>query len=375
MPSDFDLLIVGAGPVGCVVAEVAARELGWSVQMIDKRSHLAGNCYDSNHSSGVFIHNYGPHYFRTSNESLFTYLSRFTEWIPGNYFVKSFAKGQYFSFPINLNTLEQFYGRPLTPESAEELLAQVRIPNDSPKNSEEFVLSRVGRELYETFYLGYTQKQWSRHPRELDASVCGRIPIRFNRDERYVNEKHQVMPKEGYTRLFETMIDHPRISVRLKTDYRHARHEMKPKRATVYCGPIDEYFDHRLGRLPWRSLRFEWREYAERFKQPCVQINYPNDFDYTRSVEIKHVTGQDIPHTILSYEYAQDMGDPYYPVPSAEARKLFHEYQALAEQETAVHNVYFAGRLAQYVYMNMDQAMETGLATVERLKKDAFKHV
>ena len=373
--SDIDLLIVGAGPVGCVVAEIAARELGWVCLIIDKRPHLAGNCFDSPHSTGVLIHNYGPHYFRTNSDSLLQYLSRFTEWIPGNYRVKSFYKDQYYSFPINLTTLEQFFGKTFTPTSAKRFLNKIAAPIEQPKNSEEFVLSRVGKELYEAFYLGYTQKQWARHPRELDPSVCGRIPIRFNRDDRYVDHRHQVTPAKGFTALFKKMIDHPKIRVQLNTDFQKVRGSIIPRRATIYCGPLDEYFDFRLGRLPWRSLRFDWKEYAKEFVQPCVQINYPNNFDYTRAVEIKHVTAQKLPKTVVSYEYPQDQGDPYYPVPSPESQALFQKYQKLAERETALNNVYFAGRLAQYRYINTDEAIEVGIATADRLKRETLEYV
>jgi len=208
MLDDVDLLVCGAGPVGCVIAERAANLLGWRVLVVERRPHLAGNCHDSVHSSGVRIHNYGPHYFRTNDEKLLRYLSRFTDWVPGNYIVKSSVGGRLYPFPINLTTLEQFFGKKLDADSAERLLRDKRVPIENPRNSEEFVLSKVGRELYEGFYLNYTLKQWRRHPRELAPSVCGRVPIRLNRDERYVDHRYQVMPKDGFTALFSRMLRH-----------------------------------------------------------------------------------------------------------------------------------------------------------------------
>lgn len=362
---DIDLLIVGAGPVGCVIAERAAYLRGWRSLIVDKRNHVAGNCHDRYYDNGVLIHSYGPHYFRTNNSRLLGYLSRFTPWIPGNYIVKSQVGGKLYPFPINLTTLEMFFDRKLDEAAAKLLLERKALPNASPANSEEFVLSRVGSELYEAFYKGYTQKQWGVHPSQLAASVCGRIPVRLNRDDRYVDHGNQLMPAHGYTRMFETMIDHELIRVLLQTDFNDIRGAFKPRVGTVYCGPLDQYFGCRYGQLGWRSLEFEFKSYRQDFVQPCVQINYPNDFDYTRSVEIKHVSGQVHHETVVSYEYPRSQGDPYYPIPSAESARLFSRYNSLAEQEQSEHSVFFAGRLAKYRYLNMDEAMEGAIGTFE----------
>jgi UDP-galactopyranose mutase len=256
-----------------------------------------------------------------------------------------------------------FFGRKLDESSARQLLDKMVVPKKDPANSEEFVLSRVGAQLYEAFYLGYTQKQWGLHPSKLAASVCGRIPVRLNRDERYVDHGHQVMPAQGYTRLFENMIDHELIHVMLQTNFDDIRGIIEPRIGTVYCGPLDQYFACQYGRLGWRSLEFEFKNFQKEFVQPCVQINYPNDFDYTRSVEIKHVTAQRHPETVISYEYPKSHGDPYYPIPSAESVQLFDRYNSLAAREQAQGNVFFAGRLATYRYLNMDEAMESALST------------
>lgn len=366
----YSLLIVGAGPVGCVIAERAATVLGWKVLVIDKRDHIAGNCYDMLHESGVLIHRYGPHYFRTNNEELLSYLSNFTDWIQGDYFVKVSTRGELFPFPINLLTLRQFFKNPdLTAEEAASLLEEKREHIENPANSEEFVLSRVGRELYEAFYLGYTKKQWAIHPKDLAPSVCGRIPVRLNTDERYVDHKHQVTPAKGFTEMFKNMIDNPNIDVMLETDYKDVKDSIVPECATVYAGPIDEYFGCKLGKLPWRSLAFEFKQEEQEYVQPTVQINYPNQHDYTRTVEIKHVTKQQHPSTVISYEYPKAEGDPYYPIPRQVNKELYEQYKALGEQETKDNNVYFCGRLAEYRYYNTDEVIERALSTFNTIKE------
>ncbi len=366
----YDLLIVGAGPVGCVVAQQAAKLKGWRSLLIDKRDHIAGNCYDYYHESGVLIHKYGPHYFRSNKKDIIDYLSQFTDWIPGNYEVKSQINGELYPFPINLTTLEQFFKRTFTPEEARAFLEEKRIKNDHPQNSEEFVLSRVGRELYEAFYLGYTVKQWDMHPSDLDKSVCGRIPLRFNRDARYVDHEFQLTPELGFTKMFENMINNPRIDVQLETDFLEIKQTIEPRVATLYTGPIDAYFGFKYGKLPWRSLSFEFKEFKKTHTQPCVQINYPNDHAYTRSVEIKHVTQQKSPNTVVSYETPKANGDPYYPIPTGNNSALFKRYWELSERETKKNDVYFSGRLARYLYINTDEAIEMALATIKQIIHD-----
>lgn len=370
MFDDIDLLIAGAGPAGCVVARQAASVLGWNVLVVDRRSHIAGNCYDSLHPSGVRIHNYGPHYFRTDDERVWRFLSHFTDWIPAAYIVKSQVDGRLYPFPINLSTLEQFFGKALTASSAQELLDAERLDIPEPQNSEEFVLGRVGRRLYEAFYLNYTLKQWGRHPRDLAPSVCGRVPIRLDRDERYVDARHQVMPKYGFTPLFKRMLDHSKIRVLTDCDFFEIQQRVQPRQATLYTGPIDAYFNHRFGRLPYRSLEFDFQPRGVAFAQPCVQINYPNEHAYTRSVEIKHVTGQQHPHTVVCYETARARGEPYYPVPLAAGQELYRRYEELARAETRQERVYFCGRLAQYRYFNTDEVVREALECFTTMCKD-----
>ncbi len=368
MIPDVDLLICGAGPVGCVIAERAATLLDWNVLVVEKRRHIAGNCHDSFHPDGVMVQNYGPHYFRTNDPDLVEYLSRFTAWIPGNYEVRSSCQGQLFPFPINLSTLEQFFNCKLDAGSARALLDRIRTPVEEPSNSEEFVLGRVGRELYEAFYLNYTLKQWEIHPSELAPSVCGRIPVRFNRDNRYVDHRFQIMPRRGFTAMFDAMLDHPRIRVLLNADFHEVRASVEPRQATVTSGPIDEHFDYRFGRLPYRSLHFEMETFREEYRQPCVQINYPNDFGYTRSVETKHITGQKHPDTVVTYETPRALGEPYYPIPRSENAALYRKYQALAEEETRTRRVFFCGRLAQYKYLNTDEVIGDALGCFSRIR-------
>ena len=361
----YDLVIVGAGPVGCVVAERAAKLHNWSSLIIDKRPHIAGNCYDSFHESGLMIHNYGPHYFRTNSQYILDYLSQFTSWIDGDYRVKSKFRNQLFPFPINLETLEQFFGvENLNPETAQQLLDSKREDFKNPVNSEEFVLSRLGRELYEAFYLGYTQKMWDKHPSELDPSVCGRIPIKLNRDPFYIEHKFKKLPQDGYTKMFERMIDHSLIELSLNTDYFDVKNKYSARIATIYTGPIDRYFDFCYGKLEWRSLDFQFEELNQEHAQECVQVNYPGKEDYTRKVEIKHITKQQHPKTVVCTEYPKAYGEPYYPVPNTSNQERYSNYKALAD---GVRGVRFVGRLAEYTYINTDEAIAKGLETIAEL--------
>jgi len=365
---EFDYLIVGAGFAGAVLAERLASQLGKTSLVVDRRRHIAGNCYDAYTDTGVLIHQYGPHYFRTNSDRIREYLSAFTEWHPVEYKILSWTNGAYWQFPINLNTFEQFIGHPSSSEEMEDYLAGKRVPIDHPANSEEVIVSQVGYELYEMFFKNYTRKQWSLEPKELDASVCGRIPIRTNRDDRYLAEKFQALPQGGYTRMFERILDHPKIKLLLQTDYREILPHVRFKRM-IYTGTIDEYFDLKFGRLPYRSLRFETENLDQEFFQPAMQVNYPNDHDYTRIVEVKHATGQQTSVTAIVREYPQGYvpgGEAYYPIPTPATEKLYQQYSELAAQEKSTS---FIGRLATYRYYNMDQVVGMALAEFEHLKK------
>ena len=367
----FDHLIVGAGFAGAVLAERLASQLNRRCLLVDRRPHIGGNAYDFHDRAGVLLHQYGPHYFRTNSERIRDYLGQFTAWVPTAYKVLSWTEGRYWQFPINLNTFEQLLGRASDSGEMAATLEKWRVPIEHPRNSEEVIVSQVGRALYEKFFQNYTRKQWQRDPSELDATVCGRIPIRTNRDDRYVSDRFQEMPRDGYTAMFERMLAHPNIEVRLRTDYREARAQV-PYKHLIYTGPVDEYFDRCHGPLPYRSLRFEPETIEKEFYQPAVQVNYPNDFEYTRVLEIKHITGQKLPVTTVVREYPQDYGpgrEAYYPLPAPDARALYKRYEALAEAERKVS---FVGRLATYRYYNMDQVVGMAMAELERLKGQQF---
>ena len=363
----FDFLIVGAGFAGSVLAERIASQLGKTCLIVEKRNHIGGNAYDRYDEAGVLVHNYGPHYFRTNSQRIIDYLSQFTEWRELEYKILSWTNGRYWQFPINLNTFEQLIGRPSTSEEMEAQLAEWRVEIDSPKNSEEVIVSQVGWKLYEMFFKNYTRKQWQRDAKDLDASVCGRIPIRTNRDDRYLSEKFQALPKDGYTSMFRRILSQPKIEVRLNTDFREAREHVRYDHL-IFTGPIDEYYDHCFGHLPYRSLRFEAETLSQEFFQPAMQVNYPNDHDFTRIVEIKHATGQNLRSTTIVREYPQNFGpgrEPYYPIPAPDARALYSKY---AERAASEKNVSFVGRLATYRYYNMDQIVGMALAEFDRLR-------
>jgi UDP-galactopyranose mutase len=366
----YDWLIVGAGFAGSVLAERLASVRDEKVLLVDRRSHIGGNAYDRKDKAGVLIHQYGPHIFHTNSEAIFTHLSQFTKWRPYEHRVLARVDGQLVPVPINLTTINKLYNLNLTSEQATEWLAARAEPVAEIKTSEDVVVSAVGRELYEKFFLGYTTKQWGVSPAQLDKSVTSRVPTRTNTDDRYFQDKFQYMPAHGYTEMFKAMVDHPNIEVMLDTDYRDVRGIM-PYRRVIFTGPIDEFFNYRYGKLPYRSLKFKHVTLDEEWHQPVAVVNYPQDQDYTRVTEYKHLTGQSHPKTSITYEYPSDEGDPYYPVPRAENQELFKKYDRLAAREP---NVWFVGRLATYRYYNMDQVVGQALATFRRIDEELRDH-
>lgn len=357
------LLIVGAGFSGSVMARQVA-DADYKVTLIDSRSHVGGNAYDEYDSHGILIHRYGPHIFHTNSERIYQYLSRFTEWFPYEHRVRCVLEGQMYSFPINQTTLNDLYGLDLDEAGAAAWYAKVREQRDPILTSEDLVLDSVGRDLYEKFYLNYTRKQWGLEPSQLKAGVAARIPVRTNTDDRYFTDKYQFMPRDGYTRMFENILDHPNIKVELGVDFADIRNDLDVDHI-VYTGPIDAYYEYRYGKLPYRSLRFEHQhmEGLQQF-QPVGTVNYPNDHDFTRITEFKHLTGQEHPGTSIVREYPQAEGDPYYPVPRHENEEIYKRYAELANKEA---NVTFVGRLAQYRYYNMDQAVGAALKAAEKI--------
>jgi UDP-galactopyranose mutase len=359
----FDYLIVGAGFAGSVLAERLARGAGKKVLLVDRRPHIGGNAYDCYDDSGLLIHRYGPHIFHTNSREVFEYLSAFTKWRPYEHRVRASVDGQLVPIPINLDTINQLYGLKLASHELESFFASVAEPCESIRTSQDVVVSRVGRELYEKFFRGYTRKQWGLDPSQLDATVTSRVPVRTNRDDRYFSDTYQAMPLRGYTRMFENMLDHEGIKILLNCDYREVVNTI-PYEKMIYTGPVDEFFDDRYGKLPYRSIRFEHETVNEERVQPVAVVNYPNEHLYTRVTEFKHLTGQEHRKTSVVYEYPQSEGDPYYPVPRPENAELYKRYQTLAEARTDVH---FVGRLATYKYYNMDQVVAQALSVYARI--------
>lgn len=370
----FDYLIVGAGFAGSVLAERLAAGLGKRVLLVDKRPHIGGNAYDELNAAGVLMHRYGPHIFHTNSDEVAAYLGQFTKWRPYEHRVlASVGPNLLTPIPINRTTLNMLYGLDLTTEQqAADFLASRAELVDKIRTSEDVVVSAIGRDLYERFFRGYTRKQWGMDPSELDKSVTARIPTRTNTDDRYFTDTFQAMPAQGYTRMFEKMLDHPNITVELGVEFEDVRQDTIFDQL-IFTGPIDEYFDHRFGRLPYRSLRFRHETLDQPWFQSVGTVNYPSeDTPYTRISEYKHLTGQTSAKTTITYEYPQADGDPYYPIPRAENQALFKQYEALARDTPGVE---FVGRLATYRYYNMDQVVGQALATYRRIAARATEQV
>ena len=360
----FDYLVVGAGYAGSVIAERLARKFNKRVLICDRRNHIGGNAYDHYNEAGILVHKYGPHIFHTNSAEVFEYLSRFTKWRNYEHRVLARVDGKLVPIPINLDTVNKLYNLNLTEDTLEDFFSSKAEKKEHIRTSEDVVVARVGRELYEKMFRGYTRKQWGLDPSELDASVTARIPVRTNRDDRYFTDAFQAMPLHGYTRMFENMLDHPNIKIMVNTDYRDIQGEIAYKEM-VYSGPVDEYFDHRFGKLPYRSLEFKHEVHDREIFQPAPVVNYPQEHAYTRITEFKYLTGQQHPKTAVVYEYPRSEGDPYYPVPRPENAALYKQYEALAR---ATSNEHFVGRLATYKYYNMDQVVAQALTLVAKLQ-------
>ena len=363
----FDYLVVGAGFAGSTLAERLAADGGKRVLVIDRRPHIAGNAFDVHDDAGVLIHQYGPHIFHTNSDEIVRHLSQFTAWRTYEHRVLADVRGQLVPIPINRTTLNMLYGLDLrTDEQAAAYLASRAEPVDKIRTSEDVVVSAVGRELYELFFQGYTRKQWGVDPSQLDKSVTSRVPTRTNTDDRYFNDTFQAMPKHGFTRMFENMLDHDNITVSTGVEYKDVTADVLFDRL-VFTGPVDEFFDHRFGALPYRSLRFEHQTHDVEQYQPVAVVNYPDPATpYTRISEYKHLTGQKHPRTSVTFEHPAAEGDPYYPIPRAENQALYKRYEELA---LARQDVTFVGRLATYRYYNMDQVTGQALAAYRKIRE------
>jgi UDP-galactopyranose mutase len=363
----YDYVIAGAGFAGSVLAERLASEGNMKVLLVDKRNHIGGNAYDYYDDAGILIHKYGPHIFHTNSAEVFEYLSAFTPWRSYEHKVLSSVDGKLLPIPINLDTVNRLYNLNLSSEELVTYFADKAEHVDVVKTSEDVIVSQVGRDLYEKFFRGYTRKQWDADPSALSAMVTSRIPVRTNQDDRYFTDTYQVMPLYGYTRMFENMIAHPNIHVMLQTEYQDLKDTI-PYRKLIFTGPVDEYFDYCYGKLPYRSLKFKHETLDQSSLQKVAVVNYPNDQDYTRITEYKHLTGQEHTKTSITYEYPCWDGDPFYPVPKAENQELYRKYAALAKE---VPDVYFAGRLGTYKYYNMDQVVAQALTLFKKLMTES----
>lgn len=359
----FDYLIVGAGFAGAVMAERLASCENKKVLVVESRHHIGGNTYDYYNDEGILVHKYGPHIFHTNSRDVYDYLSHFTAWRPYEHRVLASVDGMLVPIPINLNTINQLYGLKLSSLEVDNFLASKAEKKDRIITSEDVVINKVGRELYEKFFKEYTRKQWGLDPCELDASVAARIPTRNNCDNRYFTDTFQSMPLHGYTRLFERMLAHPNIKVMLGTDYKEIE-KVIPYKKMIYTGPIDYFFDYCHGKLPYRSIEFKFETFETDRYQPTGTVNYPNEHPYTRVTEFKYLTGQKHQKTAVVFEYPKAMGDPYYPVPRPENAELYRKYQMMAN---SMQDVFFTGRLATYKYYNMDQVIAQSLTLYKKI--------
>ncbi|VWX63323.1 putative UDP-galactopyranose mutase [Burkholderiales bacterium 8X] len=360
----YDTLVVGGGFAGSVLAERLASQLGQRVLVIDRRDHIGGNAFDFHDEAGVLVHRYGPHIFHTNAPKVVEYLSQFTDWRPYEHRVLAQVDGKLLPIPINLTTINELYGLDLDSAGAAEFLAERATPGLEIKSSRDVVISQVGEDLYRKFFEGYTRKQWGIDASQLDKAVTARVPTRTTTDDRYFQDKFQMMPAEGYTRMFERMIAHPNIDFLPSVDFAEVRERVAYSHL-VYTGPVDEYFGHCYGKLPYRSLRFEHRSFDQPHYQPVAVVNYPSpNVPWTRITEYKHLTGQVCAKTSITHEYPSAEGDPYYPIPTPENAELYRRYEALAEATPAVT---FTGRLGTYRYYNMDQVVAQSLAVFARM--------
>lgn len=355
------IIIVGAGLTGAVIAERCANVLNKRVIVIEKRPHVAGNCYDFVDENEIIVSKYGAHIFHTSDEEVWQYLQKFAEWQPYEHRVLSKVNGKLVIIPVNIDTVNSLLELHLkSSKDMEEWLQSQRSQTTNFVNSEEVALSRLGsKKLYELMFKNYTYKQWSLWPSELEPSVLSRIPVRFNKNDRYFNDTYEAMPKKGYTDLIEHMLANPLIEVRLNTDYFDVKASI-PKQSTIfYTGPIDRYFNNKFDKLQYRSLRFEFETINKDSYQEAAVINYPSlDVPFTRIVEYKKLYESKSDKSVISREYPTWDGEPFYPVPTKQNRDLYEKYQYEA---TLVPSTVFAGRLANYKYYNMDQAVKNAL--------------
>jgi len=360
-----DFLIVGAGFSGCVLAERVATQLDKTVLIVEKRNHIGGNAFDYYDENGILIHKYGPHWFHTNSKKVFSYLSKFTEWRYHYHRVLACVDGLFVPLPPNLDTFRILSSADF--DSSTDLFQSLTanfMASSSLDSLHEIGKSIFGNLIYEKIFRGYTEKQWGEYTSQLDRSVISRLSFNYNKDSRYFKDKYQCMPKHGYTRMFERMLSHKNIKILLQTDYKEILDSVAFDKL-IYTGPADEFFDCSFGRLPYRSLRFEHETFDTEFYQPVQQVNYPNEYDFTRIVEWKHATGQTHNKTTITREYpkeAEKDDEKFYPIPTEETSVLYEKYKTEASK---LKSVIFCGRLAEYRYYNMDQVVAKALHIFE----------
>ena len=361
----YDYLIVGAGFAGSVLSQILASQSGKKILLVEKRNHIAGNAYDEYDENQILIHKYGPHIFHTNSEKVFNYLSGFTEWIPYEHKVLAVHRGKLYPVPINIITLNKLYGLKIkTSEEMNLFLDKIKVSKKNILNSEDVIINKVGLDLFEKFFKYYTKKQWDLYPEELSPSVCGRVQVRYNDDCRYFTDKFQFMPKDGYTKMFNKMLNNKKIEVLLNTDYKNILNTVKFDKM-IYTGPIDYFFDYKFGNLAYRSIRFEFKNYNTIQLQKSAVYNYVDpDVPYTRVSEFKHMTKQKSSSTTICYEYPDKEGDPYYPIPAVRNKELFSLYKKYSKQ---FKNIFFCGRLAEYQYYNMDQVVANSFTLLKKI--------
>lgn len=369
---NYDLLIVGAGFFGATIAERVANELDKRVLVIDRRNHIGGNAYSEiDPETGIEVHKYGAHLFHTPNPVVWDYLNRFTKFTDYRHRVFTSFKGQVFTMPINLGTICQYFGKQLTPDEAKALVIEQagELGGSDPQNLEEKAISLIGRPLYEAFIKGYTAKQWQTDPTQLPASIINRLPVRYNFDNRYFNDAYEGLPVDGYTAIFERMLDNDRIEIRTGVDYFEMRDDIPEGVPVVYTGPIDRYFDFQHGELGWRTIDFDQQVVPVGDFQGTSVMNYADeDIPYTRILEFRHFNPErdyQTDKTVIVKEYsrfAKREDEPYYPVNTPDDAQTYLKYKQLAEAEPGV---IFGGRLGTYRYLDMHQAIGAALKSFE----------
>lgn len=348
-----DSIVVGAGISGISLARRLAEEKGEKILLVERKNHIGGGCYDYRDEDGILIHKYGPHIFRTSDEKVYAFLSKYTEWEEYQHRVLTYSGGAFYPMPINLDTVNELLGTNYSSENVKDYFNAVRTSPEKIVNVKDAVESQVGAFFYDMFFKNYTEKQWGISPEKLPKEVIARIPIRTNRDNRYFTNKYQFMPRNGYTEMLGRMLDHPNIFVMLNTDYRMIAGEITSNRI-FYSGTIDEYYGYKLGHLPYRCVSFALEKYDLEYYQKAAVVNYPNDYSFTRITEFKHFyrTGKK-GHTTIMKEYSDSIGEPSYPIPLEQNKLLYRKYENMKEE-----NISFIGRLGKYRYLSMDQAVK-----------------